>query len=265
MPRRASDYLSRRPQLLKEFDQTVKHIQPVLGRYFTLEQVPVLIQETRQEYSGIIPQLPDLGGKQPFTQFIISTGMLLAVYRVAKAYGKSIEEIGELIYEIGGAYLKAYPAFLMRLFGKMNFSQFYLRRLQKRALESHRRQYPGDYVYNFVAGDGQHFDYGVDYLECASCKFLAKQNASELAPYLCAVDILYSRLLGWGLTRTMTLAQGAEKCDFRFKHGGPTNVAVPAALLPVINRNGGLLVENLPLVSRLQSCCSNRYLMWRPR
>jgi hypothetical protein len=98
--------------------------------------------------------------------------------------------------------------------------------------------YPDDYVYNFIPGDGKTFDYGVDYIECASCKFLAKHGAPELAPYLCPVDILYSKALGWGLTRTMTLAEGADKCDFRFKQGRPTNVAVPAAMRSVIARGG---------------------------
>ena len=47
----------------------------------------------------------------------------------------------------------------------------------------------------------------------------------ELAPYICAMDKVTSELLGWGLTRTMTLAEGCEKCDFRFKKGGQTRVA----------------------------------------
>jgi hypothetical protein len=40
----------------------------------------------------------------------------------------------------------------------------------------------------------------------------------------------YSEMLDWGLIRTQTLAEGAGKCDFRFKKGGPTRVALPASL-----------------------------------
>ena len=106
----------------------------------------------------------------------------------------------------------------------------YIRRLRKRAAESHERRYPGDYVYTFVEGDGETFDFGVDYLECACCKFLQQQGASELGPYICAADLLYSEILDWGLIRTQTLSEGTEKCDFRFKKGGPTRVALPASL-----------------------------------
>ncbi len=120
----------------------------------------------------------------------------------------------------------------------MNFSRYYLNRLRKRAIESHQREYPDGYVYDFIEGDGKTFDYGVDYIECASCKFLARQGASELAPYLCPVDILYSEALGWGLMRTQTLAEGDSKCDFRFKKGGPTNVAVPDEMQAIVARGG---------------------------
>ncbi|MBI5841646.1 MAG: L-2-amino-thiazoline-4-carboxylic acid hydrolase [Chloroflexi bacterium] len=230
-------YISRKPRLLKEFDLCVKYSHHVLARYFGGENVNALVAETRREFENLIPQLPFIGGKQPFTEFIVFTGMLLAVYRVNKAHGKTAEETGELVYEIGGAFLRAYPAVLLRMFGRMNFSRLYLKRLQKRAIESHQRKYPDDYVYDFIEGDGKNFDYGVDYLECASCKFLAKQGAPELAPYLCPVDILYSEALGWGLTRTMTLAEGADKCDFRFKRGGPTKVAVPISMQHMVARN----------------------------
>ena len=231
-------YIARKMRFLMEFDLVARAARPVLGEYFVGENANELLAETRREFEALIPQLPYIGGRQPFTEFIIFTAMLLAVYRVSQARGKTVEQTGELVHEIGRAFLKTFPAFLARLLGKMNFSRFYLNRLRKRAIESHQQKYPEDYVYDFIEGDGKTFDYGVNYLECASCKFLAKQGAPELTPYLCPVDILYSEALGWGLTRTMTLAEGADKCDFRFKQGGPTKVAAPLSMQPVIARGG---------------------------
>ena len=230
-------YVARKPRLLKEFDMYVKYSRAVLVRYFGGGNINTLVAETRQEFENLIPQFPYIGGKRPFTQFVVATGLSLAMYRIAKAHGKTVEETGELLYEIGKAFLKSSPAFPVRLFGRMNFSRFYLNRLRKRANESHQRKYTYDYVFNFIEGDGKAFDYGVDYLECASCKFLTKQGAPELAPYLCAVDILYSDALGWGLMRTTTLAEGADRCDFRFKRGGSTKIAVPVAMQQVIIRS----------------------------
>lgn len=223
-------YVSRQQKLLREFDRTVGHVRDVFVSRYGEERTGTLIGETRREYEALIPQLPYIGGTQPFTQFIISTAWFLAMYRVLKVQGETLEEVGQLIYEVDRAFLKAYPRFLGRFFGYMTFSRRYVRRLRQRAAESHQRRYPGGYVYTFVEGDGETFDHGVDYVECATCKFLQQQGASELGPYLCVADVLYSEMLGWGLIRTKTLAEGADKCDFRFKKGGPTQVAVPTSL-----------------------------------
>jgi hypothetical protein len=222
-------YVSRKRKLLKEFDKTLDRIRGLfVSRYG--KDSEAMLQEARQEYEALIPQLPYIGGRQLFTQFLISTAWFLSLYRVLKRRGETVEEVGQLVYQASEAYLQAYPRFLRRFLGFMTFSPRYLRRLEKGALESHERQYPGDYVYDYVAGDGGTFDYGVDYVECGPVKFLTEQGAPELALYVCPTDILSSELLGWGLKRTMTLAEGAERCDFRFKKGGETRVAVPEPL-----------------------------------
>jgi hypothetical protein len=228
-------YVNHRRRLLWEFDFVAKSAHSFVEKYFD-GNADAALAEARREFEGLIPQLPDVGGRQPFTEFVVFTGMLLAVYRVSKAHGQTVEQTGIMIHEIGRAFLKPVPHFLLRMLMPLNFSPRYLDRLRKRAIESQARPYPEGYVLDFIEGDGVNFDYGVDYLECASCKFLAKQGASEIAPYLCPVDILYSNALGWGLMRTQTLAEGADRCDFRFKRGGKTNVAVPEALRAVISQ-----------------------------
>jgi ribosomal protein L37AE/L43A len=51
------------------------------------------------------------------------------------------------------------------------------------------------------------------------------QDAKELTPYLCNTDYVISKAMGTGLRRTMTLAWGCEKCDFRYVKGGETQDA----------------------------------------
>lgn len=232
----ADFYLSRRQRYLAEFNLMARLARPVLARCFKNTHIPELIADARRNFIDILPQLPNIGGKQPFTEFIVLTGMQLALYRTSCSHGKTIEDTAGLAFEIGNAVVSKAPRFLLRLFAPINFSSQYLQKVRLRAVESHSSQYPEDYVYNFIEGDGKTFDYGVDYIECASCKFLARQGAFELAQYLCPADILYSEAFGWGLTRTQTLAQGGNRCDFRFKQGGLTKVAVPPALDDLVSR-----------------------------
>ena len=229
-------YLRRKFRFMFEFNLVARSARPVLEKHYG-DDVGMIITDMRREFESLIPQFPYIGGKQPFTEFIVFTAMFLALYRVNKAHGKTAEQTGETMFEIGRAFLRSYPVFLVYLFGRMNFSRRYLELVRKDAAESQQRKYPEGNVIYFIKGDGENFDYGVDYIECASCKFLAKHGTPELAPYLCPVDILYSDTLGWGLTRTMTLAEGADRCDFRFKKGGETNIAVPAAMQAVVARS----------------------------
>jgi hypothetical protein len=222
-------YTSQKSRLLKDFDKTVKRMKGVLFR-FCGDETDTMISEAQREYEALIPQMPYIGGTQPFTQFIISTAWYLALYRVFTAHGKTLEETGEIIYKVTDSYMRRYPGFVHRLLGRRIFTRRYQEEARKRAEASQRREYPGDYVYDFIEGDGKEFDWGIDYSECGSCNFLAAHRAPELARYICSADLTYSELLRWGLTRTMTLAEGAAKCDFRFKKGGETRVNLPEDL-----------------------------------
>jgi hypothetical protein len=219
-----ASYVPQKSRLLKDFDRMAARVKRVLISRYGEEQAKALMRESRREYEALIPQIPYIGEKSPMLIFLLPTSRYLAVYRALHKRGATVEDGGRLIYEMCKAEAKAIPGPVRRLMGWLWFSPLFLRRVRKRADESQQRQYPGGYVFTFVAGDGRDFDWGIDYMECPSCKLLTAQDAMELAPFVCAIDKVSSELLGWGLTRTMTLAEGFEKCDFRFKKGGQTRV-----------------------------------------
>ena len=219
-----ANYAPQKSRFLKDFDRMAARVRRVLISRYGEEQAKALVSESRREYEALIPQIPYIGEKSPMLIFLLPTSRWLAVYRALQKRGATVEDAGRLIYEMMGAETKAIPRPVRRLLGWLWFSPLLLRRVTKRAAESQKRQYPGGYVFTYVEGNGRDFDWGIDYAECSSCKLLKAQNAMDLAPYICAVDKVSSELLGWGLTRTMTLAEGFEKCDFRFKKGGETRV-----------------------------------------
>ena len=228
-----ANYVSQKSQLLKDFDKSVARVKRVLISRYGEEQTNTLIRESRQEYEALIPQIPYIGSKNASLIFLFPTIRYLAIYRALQRQGRPVEDAGQLVYTMSEAEVKAMPGLVRRAIGCLWFSAWFMRRLRKRATESQKRKYVGDYVLTYVQGDGHNFDYGVDYTECASCKFLRAQDAFELAPYVCATDKVVSKMLGWGLSRTTTLAEGCEKCDFRFKKGGKTHVALPQSLKPI--------------------------------
>ena len=211
-------YLSRKRWLMWGFDWAARRLRRLGLRRYGQELTDALSAEARHEYEALIPQLPYIGGRQnPHTQLIIGAAMFLALYKTLKRHGQPVEEIGALVHEGVDVFFATFPRFLLRLYGRLNFTQRSLRRSRRLAIESQQRQYPGAWVYTVVEGRGEDFDWGIDQLECGICKFFAAHDADEFVPYMCALDFIASDYFGWGLKRTTTLAEGGECCDFRFK------------------------------------------------
>jgi hypothetical protein len=224
------NYIYCKKQLLEAFDKSVSRNKSVLITRFGSDNASSLISESRHEYEALIPQIPFIGHKSPFLIFLIPASRYLAVYRVLQSKGLTIEKAGQLIYLMNEAECKAIPSILRCIIRYLWFSPLFIWRIKRRAKESQAREHSGGYVLTFIEGDGQTFDWGLDYTECAGCKFLIQQGVPELAPLMCSFDKAVSETLGWGLTRTITIADGGRKCDFRFKKGGKTNINISPSI-----------------------------------
>jgi hypothetical protein len=221
-------YIRRQARLLKEHGKMAAAGQQIVSARYGEAFADALLRESLAEFDGLIPVLPYIGGAQnPLTQNLIQSASALAFYRVMQRHGKNVEETGELLYRITEAWASRYPRFLCHLIGCYFMSSFGQRHSKKWSAVTQERCYPGDWVRVHVEGNGETFDWGADYVECGIVKFLHSQGADELAPYLCLVDYATFGALGIGFKRTQTLAEGGEKCDFRFQKGGETSSGWP--------------------------------------
>ena len=228
------NYLYRKDQMMKKFYKLLARIQPSVSAWIGEEQAAQFIRDARQEYEELIPRIPYIGESSLALSFFLPTTRYLAVYRALQKQGRTVEEAGHLIYRMGTEEALAMPSIGRRIMEALWFSRWFRSLAKKRAIKSQQRMYPAYFVMNYVEGNGQEFDYGIDYIECANCKFLRAENAFEIAPYVCATDKPISELMGWGLTRPKTIADGFPICGFRFKKGGRTNVPVPQSLQMLI-------------------------------
>jgi hypothetical protein len=225
------NYSHRWNQFIRSFDRLLARVKPSVISWLGEEQAEEFMRESRQEYEALIPRIPFIGNSLATLTFYIPVTRYLAVYRALQKQGRTIEEAGRLIYLMGAEEALAIPPLGRRVMEVLWFSSWLRKRIKKRTIKSQQRIYPADFVMNYVEGDGQEFDYGVDYIECANRKFLQAENAFEIAPYLCATDKPISELMGWGLYRRTTIADGSPICKFRFKKGGKTQVVIPQSLL----------------------------------
>jgi hypothetical protein len=213
-------YVGNKARLLQEHRRLTATGQEIMAARYEADFVAAVTRESLVEFERLIPELPYIGGDQnPLTGNLVFSASALAFYRVMKRHGKSVEEIGELLYRIMEAWIRRYPRFIRHLMGCAYMSKLSQRRSRRRAPLSQERRYAGDWVFEHVDGDGETFDWGRDYIGCGIVKFLHSQGADELTPYLCLTDYALFGAMGIELQRTMTLAEGDEKCDFRFRNG----------------------------------------------
>lgn len=219
-------YVSRKPKMLKDFDKTANLVRNSVVASYGPDFADTLYQETRREYEALIPQIPHIEGIRGsmLNSFLRITAQEVAVYQAMKKQGKTAGEAWEICHEALRLRMKQFPKIKRWLLARCMFSSLVKKIARKRA-EKGQQIKTGDFETKFVIGDGEKFDFGVDYVACGNYKFVLDQGAEEFAPYVCMSDITLGNALGWGLIRTETLADGCERCDFRFKKGGKTRIS----------------------------------------
>jgi hypothetical protein len=224
-PETGSYYLSRRKDILDLYDTHSRAWRPFLARRYGDIFAETIIRDAREILEGLVPELPYIGGDEnPMTRYIIRSSTSLALYKAMKARGKSAEETGKVVYDAVVESVRHLPP-------NQPLTEEELAKKKEQAIRSQARRYPGDWVRDFVEGDGVEFEYGYDFYECGTQKLYHAQGADEFLPFFCHLDFVTYRTPGWSFSRTMTLAEGHEKCNFRFKKGGETKKGWPPSFL----------------------------------
>ncbi len=216
---RENYYLKRKDNIFEDFKSYKKQLQKITTRDHSEALAAKVFAEADERFERLLAELPDIGGNQnKLTQTLCQCCGVLAFYQAMKTQSIPVDEIGRITYRAFEALSKSNDP-LNSVDQRQANSQAARDYYRQLAEESRQRANPDDWRASYVEGDGVNFDYGIDYVECAVCKFFNRQNASEYTPYLCLNDFPLSYAFDTGLVRTSTLASGGQCCDFRFKTG----------------------------------------------
>lgn len=220
-------YLKKRRTLLRTFKTALVIVKDILIDQFGESKFNEISTITVKEFEELIPQIPYVGGDENhLTESLINSALLLPFLQIFKKEGLNFYQIGKLTYDLFEAFYKVIPPTYNI------FSEEYLIQLKENAKKSKLRKYEGDWVYDFIEGDGKTFTYGTDYYECGVFKFYKSQGAEHFMPLVCISDFAQAQAYGYGLKRTQTIGNGASICDFRYNKNGSTPRAWPPDHLP---------------------------------
>ena len=185
-------YVKKKRTLMRQFDAATTIVKDLLIDYFGEAKFNELIPKARKDFEDLLPQIPYVGGKDNrLTEPLVNATILLPLLRNFEQEGLDFNEIGKLTYNLFEVFYKVIPP------TDDIFSEEYINQEKESAKNSKLRKYPGDWVYDFVEGDGKTFTWGVDYSECGVHKFYKSQGLENLMPIVCISDFAMARAYGY--------------------------------------------------------------------
>lgn len=219
MKQKEDYYKSKKSENFARFKDFCERIGLLIAKEYGEQFKEEVMGEIRGEYESLYEEIPYIGGDEnSLTSDLVGAAENLAFYLVMKRHGKTLKEIGKMAYEAQEKEFNDHPE-LVPPMTNPEFSPY----IKYAAKVSGERKYPEDWVYEFIEGNDE-FDFGTYFTECGIQKLYHKYGADEFTPYLCAMDILMSECGNLGLHRTETLAEGSDRCDFRYKGERETNI-----------------------------------------
>ena len=206
-------------ELLKMFETMEPLYRAAMQPTIDRAEIEEVTARALQDFNALAMLIPYIGPMTyPLSSTLVASAVALSFGRTFRSIGLSIEDAGKIIVNAFKEGMSAYSSDELRAQGDYFFTEANYQQYKRGAIESQKKRYPGDWVYEFREGPGD-LECEIDFSECAILKFYAAQGMVDLVLYQCVQDFIVSDLQGTGLTRQGTLAGGADCCDFRYKKG----------------------------------------------
>ena len=210
-------------ELLKNYDLNLQWRRALyLKNPVLADNIDLILDEMRDSYEAIIPDIPYLGKRNFHLQWAIPNAEKLGDYLVAKKYGVTIPQFSRLHLDQALSDLMVIPEETRRRNGSMQFGPMSNMIMRFVAWQSQltRKIYPENYILKFVPGDGVDFDWGLNYTQCPNVILYSRHGAADLVyPLICTMDYVAGKAMFVGYYRTMDIASGDPMCDLRWKEG----------------------------------------------
>lgn len=160
--------------------------------------------------------------RNPIDKRLDFCAYFLALIKTLDGRGETFERIRKICLDITIEYVKPknkVHAYFKRLLPKLittGLGQLLIKKFHRRVSINANAE---GFLANIITDKADTFGlgYGIDIIECGICKLFNKHHYSKYASILCEVDEITSEMAGLELIRGGTIANGAKKCDFRFK------------------------------------------------
>ncbi len=190
-----------------------------------VKHYPLMANEIIFKMDVLYPQIYDASladSQNPIDKRLSFSAYFLAMIQSLDEKGESYEQIRQVCLEVANDFVQPKNRFqrLIKTWPS-RFIGTWLGRLliQNLKKEAEKSGHPDGFIARIVTDKASThcLGYGIDILQCGICKQFQKHNYARFTSILCEVDHLTTSLAGLEMIRQGTIAQGAERCDFRYK------------------------------------------------
>lgn len=166
----------------------------------------------------------------PLAAYLKLSVLVLAMAKNLKNAGLDEDAIGKAIYATADRHFTLSPLKKF-LRSRLFFSALNVKAIRKReALTRRSEGGVNGFRLRYVPGNAKG-EFGVDYERCGIHEYFGRRGIPEYVKYCCLVDYAIMKNLGISFSRTKTIGNGADRCDFRFRKNGPITEGWPPCRL----------------------------------
>ena len=219
-------YEGKQVNILKSFNKQYECAKKYLVQRFEESTASKIHDDTIEQIRKLIPQLPDVGGKNnQFLPVVLFCAWYIPFYKAASKQGMSADEYVKMMTHAVHEAFTRYPGFIRHLGGKFVRSGFFMRIMKKHAAISQRGEYPKDWIYSVSAATNDpDIFFEVEYSQCAVCILMKETGAEELMPYCNFVDFIMAKSLGYGFENPRVIGRGDATCVEIFRKDGKCEI-----------------------------------------
>lgn len=186
-----------------------------LKERFGEDGAAAIVRGTHEAFEKNLDGVMNVGAENPWLKSLLGVVWLSGLWEILEARGMTVPDMSRLTQNALADFTKAsVPAAQLPQIRAAMCSKEFVDAIARR---SQKRRYADDWIVKTVeprANDA--FEIGYDVFQCPIVKYLKERGLQRFAPYFCLDDFAMFGAMGVKLTRTHTLADGADFCDFRF-------------------------------------------------
>ena len=124
-------------------------------------------------------------------------------------YNMENEQFGEMVKKTSDAFIIKKSCEMKRPFN----DKFQKKKILKDKISNEISNSEFNWKTETIQGRDEN-EYVINYYQCGLCALAKQEHCEKLLPYMCAMDYISVEQMGGVLTRTKTIAQGNEMCNF---------------------------------------------------